>query len=44
MRSAGTCCNAARTCDRPTEQVHANAEAGAWQPTDEDLDALDALL
>ncbi|MFU8851046.1 aldo/keto reductase [Micromonospora sp. SL1-18] len=26
------------------EQVRANAEAGAWQPTDEDLDALDALL
>ncbi|GGR84010.1 oxidoreductase [Micromonospora fulviviridis] len=26
------------------EQVRANAEAGTWQPTDEDLDALDALL
>ncbi|MEU0151010.1 aldo/keto reductase [Micromonospora fulviviridis] len=26
------------------EQVRANAEAGIWQPTDEDLDALDALL
>ncbi|MFR9774684.1 aldo/keto reductase [Micromonospora sp. MS34] len=25
-------------------QVRANAEAGTWQPTDEDLDALDALL
>ncbi|SCE86766.1 Predicted oxidoreductase [Micromonospora purpureochromogenes] len=26
------------------EQVRANAEAGTWQPTDEDLDALDAIL
>ncbi|GHJ51049.1 oxidoreductase [Nonomuraea sp. TT08I-71] len=26
------------------EQVRANAEAGTWQPTDEDLAALDALL
>ncbi|SCE99677.1 Predicted oxidoreductase [Micromonospora chaiyaphumensis] len=26
------------------EQVRANAEAGTWQPTDEDLDVLDALL
>ncbi|MEU8259938.1 aldo/keto reductase [Micromonospora sp. NPDC048999] len=26
------------------DQVRANAEAGAWQPTDEDLDALDAIL
>nr|WP_208818034.1 aldo/keto reductase [Micromonospora terminaliae] len=26
------------------EQVSANAEAGTWQPTDEDLDALDAIL
>ncbi|MEO3775970.1 aldo/keto reductase [Micromonospora sp. B11E3] len=26
------------------EQVRANAEAGAWQPTDADLDALDAIL
>ncbi|MET8834702.1 aldo/keto reductase [Micromonospora sp. NPDC004540] len=26
------------------EQVRANAEAGTWQPTDEDLDTLDALL
>ncbi|WP_199736996.1 MULTISPECIES: aldo/keto reductase [Micromonospora] len=26
------------------EQVRANAEAGVWQPTDEDLDALDAIL
>ncbi|OKI69038.1 aldo/keto reductase [Micromonospora sp. CB01531] len=26
------------------EQVRANAEAGAWQPTDEDLVALDAIL
>ncbi|MCZ7427251.1 aldo/keto reductase [Micromonospora sp. WMMA1949] len=26
------------------EQVKANAEAGTWQPSDEDLDALDAIL
>ncbi|WP_328853820.1 aldo/keto reductase [Micromonospora globbae] len=26
------------------EQVRANAEAGAWQPTDEDLDALRVIL
>ncbi|WP_433283436.1 aldo/keto reductase [Micromonospora sp. CA-244673] len=26
------------------EQVRANAEAGTWQPTDEDLDTLDAIL
>lgn len=26
------------------EQVRANAEAGVWQPTDDDLDALDAIL
>ena len=26
------------------EQVRANAAAGTWQPTDDDLDALDALL
>ena len=26
------------------DQVKANAEAGTWQPTDEDLDALDAIL
>lgn len=26
------------------DQVRANADAGTWQPTDEDLDALDALL
>ncbi|MGK5444260.1 aldo/keto reductase [Micromonospora sp. URMC 105] len=26
------------------EQVRANAEAGTWQPTDGDLDALDAIL
>ncbi|MEH0937059.1 aldo/keto reductase [Micromonospora psammae] len=26
------------------EQVRANAEAGTWQPTDEDQDALDAIL
>ncbi|MFI0792437.1 aldo/keto reductase [Micromonospora rubida] len=26
------------------EQVRANAEAGVWQPTDADLDALDAIL
>ncbi|SCF16137.1 aldo/keto reductase [Micromonospora mirobrigensis] len=26
------------------EQVRANAEAGTWQPTDEDLAALDAIL
>jgi aryl-alcohol dehydrogenase-like predicted oxidoreductase len=26
------------------EQVKANADAGTWQPTDEDLDALDAIL
>ncbi|WP_197087815.1 aldo/keto reductase [Micromonospora sp. HK10] len=26
------------------EQVRANAEAGTWQPTDDDLDALDAIL
>ncbi|MGC5022122.1 aldo/keto reductase [Micromonospora sp. DT47] len=26
------------------EQVRANAAAGTWQPTDEDLDALDAIL
>ncbi|MEV6705172.1 aldo/keto reductase [Micromonospora wenchangensis] len=26
------------------EQVRANAAAGGWQPTDDDLDALDALL
>ncbi|MFC4146262.1 aldo/keto reductase [Micromonospora mangrovi] len=26
------------------DQVRANAEAGVWQPTDEDLDALDAIL
>ena len=26
------------------DQVRANAAAGTWQPTDEDLDALDALL
>ncbi|WP_432900663.1 aldo/keto reductase [Micromonospora matsumotoense] len=26
------------------EQVRANAVAGTWQPTDDDLDALDALL
>ncbi|WP_406040737.1 aldo/keto reductase [Micromonospora sp. NBC_00898] len=26
------------------EQVRANAEAGTWQPTDEDLDGLDAIL
>ncbi|MCX4469985.1 aldo/keto reductase [Micromonospora sp. NBC_01655] len=26
------------------EQVRANAEAGTWQPTDDDLDTLDAIL
>ncbi|MGC1213547.1 MAG: aldo/keto reductase [Micromonospora sp.] len=26
------------------EQVRANAEAGTWQPSDEDLDVLDAIL
>ena len=26
------------------EQVRANAAAGTWQPTDDDLAALDALL
>jgi aryl-alcohol dehydrogenase-like predicted oxidoreductase len=26
------------------EQVHANADAGVWEPTDEDLDAIDAVV